>query len=271
MTRMNSGNNWQHIQTASLNSFLARHAKQEALDIPGATAPSEFDDRIERCIKAILKLKPASLLDIGCGDGFFLRELRRRNASPLSLSGIDRDVESVNRANLDRFDCRVGQIEDQLPFDGDSFDFVFAGEIIEHVINPDFLLAEIWRVLKPGGKLLLTTPNLLCWYNRILMLIGVTPMYVEHSYYANYGPSYSFAKEVTPAVGHLRIFNFAPLRSVVYQNGFEILSIKGAARLPVRWLWQIDRAISRIRPQLAAQFILLASKSERPPIFRDWD
>lgn len=245
-----------------------RDETTDTYGIPGASEPRDFDDRLPRCVEAVAKLRPTSVLDIGCGDGFFLRQLRDKIEGASLLAGIDRDPESVASAIAEGLECSVSRLEDHLPYQDGTWDLVFAGEIIEHIADPDLLLSEIWRVLKPGGHLLLTTPNLLCWYNRLLMLAGITPMFVEHSYYANYGPSYSLAKRITPAVGHLRIFNYVPLQMVTEHNGFDCIWIKAAGRLPVRSLWPVDRLIARLRPQLGAQLIVLATKAVRLPISR---
>ena len=54
--------------------------------------------------------------------------------------------------------------------------------MIEHLYNPDHMLEECRRVLKPGGLLIISTPNLQAWYNRILFLFGVQPIFYEVSH-----------------------------------------------------------------------------------------
>ncbi len=63
-------------------------------------------------------------------------------------------------------------MEEGIPYPDDSFDVVSAGEVIEHIYDPDRLLAETRRVLRPGGHVVLTTPNLQAWYNRALFVAG---------------------------------------------------------------------------------------------------
>ncbi|MHB8393886.1 MAG: class I SAM-dependent methyltransferase [Candidatus Dormibacteria bacterium] len=220
--------------------------------------PERFDDRIDRCVRTVERVDPRDILDVGCGDGFFLLRVRNVLSHEVGCSGLDADAQSVAKAQAHGIDCRVGLADQTLPFQDSSFDLVFAGEIIEHVADTDRMLEEVSRVLRPGGYLLLTTPNLLAWYNRILCVAGVTPMYVEHSYRASYGPSWSLRRQVGPAVGHLRIFTYTALRMVLAQNGFEAEWIHGAARIPVPGVWTVDRLISRMRPRMAAQLIVLA-------------
>ena len=70
---------------------------------------------------------------------------------------------------------------DTLDFENNSFDLIILGEVIEHLYDPDIILQECSRILKPNGVLLITTPNLLSWYNRILMVFGYYPMNLDIS------------------------------------------------------------------------------------------
>jgi ubiquinone/menaquinone biosynthesis C-methylase UbiE len=58
------------------------------------------------------------------------------------------------------------------PFPDEAFDLCTFLDVIEHVENPDNAIKEIHRVLKKEGFLLLTTPNVAAWYNRLLLLFG---------------------------------------------------------------------------------------------------
>ena len=63
-----------------------------------------------------------------------------------------------------------------LPFAEKSFDVVFCGECLEHVVDTDWLLCEINRVLKPGGHFILTFPNIRTPLSILMMLINMPPM-----------------------------------------------------------------------------------------------
>ena len=79
-------------------------------------------------------------LDIGCGDGYFLFRSKCRERIGLGkLLGDD--------------------VSDALAFPDNHFDFVTMLAVIEHVAEPRGLLAEVARVLKPGGRLIMTTPK----------------------------------------------------------------------------------------------------------------
>ena len=97
------------------------------------------------------------LLDIGCGIGTISLELEKKgfNVTGVDFSkvGIDKCLEKGLNAILSDVD------EDGLKFPDKSFDVVWAGDVIEHVFDPIFLLEEISRVLKDNGIFLLTVPN----------------------------------------------------------------------------------------------------------------
>src|SRR5438874_5853404 len=69
---------------------------------------------------------------------------------------------------------RVGRAE-KLDFEDDRFDLLFVGEVLEHLTYPNEFLAEASRVLVRDGLLLLSTPNLASWHNRLLILFGYSP------------------------------------------------------------------------------------------------
>ena len=102
------------------------------------------------------------VLDAACGTGYGSLLLRIQGAARLVI-GMDLEPESVQTAaertrKTDgvRF-CRGDVLA--LPFDSGSFDVYVSFETIEHVPDPRRLLEEAWRILRPGGRLLLSTPN----------------------------------------------------------------------------------------------------------------
>lgn len=229
-----------------------------------AGAPSRWrinkhEDRLPMCAKIIADLNPSSLLDIGAGDGLFLDRLSSATRSLEELAGIELNEDAVQVMRNKGYNAHACSASAEYPFEDAHFDLVFAGEVVEHVFDPDAMLRECRRVLTRSGTLVITTPNLLAWHNRILMLLGVTPFFVEHSYVETYGPMYSLLKRPSVPVGHLRIYNLTPLRALLQRNGFEIKKVQGFAFLPIPGLFAIDRAISRVRPALASGFVVTAS------------
>jgi len=97
------------------------------------------------------------LLDVGCGNGKFLVHMRKLG---WEVMGVEPDSKAVRIARecfkLNVFQGRLEKIK----FPDNSFDVVTMNHVIEHVPNPVELLAECYRILKPGGKLVVVTPNI---------------------------------------------------------------------------------------------------------------
>lgn len=219
-----------------------------------------FDDRIPRCLDIVAARAPRRMLDLGCGDGFFMDLAMARGCGRDVMAGVEISKAAAEIVRSKGYRCAAQSVEEAFPFPDDAFDLVFAGEVLEHVRDTDALLSEAYRVLAPGGRLLLTTPNLAAWFNRILLLFGITPMFVEHSYRATYGPAYTLFGRVGQPVGHLRIFTWAPLLAVLRQNHFEIEMKCASACLPFAGFHTLDKLISRTLPNLGANLIALARK-----------
>lgn len=96
------------------------------------------------------------LLDVGCGNGLFLRMAK---ALGWEAVGVDFDPLAVDAARSAGLDARKGNIEVVDP-DRDQFDGITLSHVIEHVHDPNALLAACYRLLKPGGWIWVETPNL---------------------------------------------------------------------------------------------------------------
>ncbi len=107
-----------------------------------------------------------SVLDVGCSDGrggVRLKELR----PDIALSGLD-CVESRLADLPPAYENHILGLSTKIPADDLTFDVIVAGEFLEHLYpaDVDATLCEFQRVLKIGGRLLMTTPHPTCWLNR---------------------------------------------------------------------------------------------------------
>lgn len=108
-------------------------------------------------LRAVKKYAPAlsgKMMDFGCGAKPY-----RSLFSVSEYIGVDYDGEghSHHNENIDVFyDGRT------IPFAQDTFDAIFSTEVFEHIFNIDDILKELHRVLKPGGKMLITCPFVIC-------------------------------------------------------------------------------------------------------------
>jgi ubiquinone/menaquinone biosynthesis C-methylase UbiE len=102
------------------------------------------------------------VLEIGCGRGAFARLLAERGAHVTAADFSPAAVELTAETLADFPDCRalVADVE-AIPFGDGAFDLVISQETLEHVPQPRQGLAELVRVTKPGGRLIVTTPNYL--------------------------------------------------------------------------------------------------------------
>jgi SAM-dependent methyltransferase len=99
---------------------------------------------------------PGTILDIGCGQGTFLAVMAKRG---WSVMGVDFDIEAVAAARrLHGIDVRVGTVNTVVD-SGNKFDVVTASHVIEHVPDPLEFLMQCRELLRPGGCVVLRTPN----------------------------------------------------------------------------------------------------------------
>lgn len=172
------------------------------------------DPRIDMILSHLKEAKgPVKLLDIGCYDGYIGMRLKQKIGSKCNVYGIDVASNSIKLAQKNGTKAKVNDVTKGIKYKTDTFDYVFAGEVIEHLYDTDFFMREIKRVLKPNGTLILTTPNTLSLGRRLNYLIG-NGVFLE--------VSFSIPKN---AAGHIRYFTFATLRTFVSMHNFEVIKI----------------------------------------------
>ncbi|MCX6907869.1 MAG: class I SAM-dependent methyltransferase [Verrucomicrobia bacterium] len=222
----------------------------------------EDNNRIELARKICAEIKPASLLDVGCGDGGFLQIIRQLLPG-CRVAGLETSEAASAIAVKRGLDVRRQDLENSEWPPPNSFQMCFAGEVIEHLFSPDDFLAEVFRVLEPGGYLLLTTPNLAAWFNRVSLLFGYQPIHTEVGTRANYG--HILPLPGTPA-GHIRLFTLRALRELVAASGFTVVRIYGVGQNVPRTRIACLRLAAPLlnlifsHPSLASGLALLAQK-----------
>lgn len=147
-----------------------------------------------------------TVLDLGCGDGFFMERIKVRNNVVIGVETADKAIEKARKKGFQVYDLLLeknwsSEIKE-------NFDVVFAGEIIEHIFDTDNFLQNIKNVLKDGGYLVITTPNIAALGRRLFLLLGKNPLL-----------------EITARVGdagHIRYFTRETLKNLLIQNGFNV-------------------------------------------------
>jgi SAM-dependent methyltransferase len=121
--------------------------------------PSFIDARCDELVKPFEKYRKFNkFLEVGFGAGTVIRAAARAR---WNVSGVEMSSTAVKVLG-DRhpeFDLRCGALESQ-SFEAESFDGVAIVEVIEHVLDPEPLLSEVFRILRPGGVVWVTTPSL---------------------------------------------------------------------------------------------------------------
>lgn len=163
------------------------------------------------------------LLDVGCGSGFYTIQFRDAGNEVVAVDLTSEGVQATRQLGIPSL---LANVEQGLPFEGDSFDTVTFIEVIEHLLRPDLALKSIHTVLKPGAQLILTTPNYAYWVLRILYLAGMPPVGLQARPYQGFRARQ--APEHIPAWldPHIRFFTPRSLRRLLEQSGFEVIQLR---------------------------------------------
>jgi SAM-dependent methyltransferase len=206
-------------------------------------------------------LSGSRIVDLGLSRGLFLERFRRY--AGVELHGIEIDETEIEHARahghdplrhyVNVFDGH--RLTATLPFDDEFADIVLAGEIIEHIVDTDAFVAEIRRILRPGGATVLSTPNILWFKHRLRLLGGRYPDALD--YRTRYGDDF----------GHVRAFTPSVMRTLLEDGGFvdvrivgkRLGSIASLYRTPAAIARGLDRAADRL-PQLADHVLAFARR-----------
>jgi 2-polyprenyl-3-methyl-5-hydroxy-6-metoxy-1,4-benzoquinol methylase len=161
---------------------------------------------------------PARLLDVGCGSGVLLA---RMQSLGWDVEGVEVDAAAVEAARRRGVGVRLGTLGHQ-SFSEASFDAVHSSHVIEHVHDPAGLLRECLRILKPGGRLVILTPNIASWGHAL------------------FGPAWL---NLDPP-RHLFLFNSENLRRLAERAGFAVETLRSTVR--TGWVYgALSRQIRR--------------------------
>jgi len=220
-----------------------------------------------KLIRKYSKKRTGNFLDVGCGDGQFLGEASRALGKNWKYFGVDYSKYRLSQARkATGFSYKWCNLEVGIPHKDGVFDVVYSGEVLEHIYSPDFMIQECGRILSDNGFLVITTPNLHAWYNRLLFLFGVQPIFYETSTVSakvGAGMMKRLKKQETP-VGHIRLFNKRALKDLLELHGFEVVSMVGAdfQALPSA-MRKLDRLMGVINPGLTSNLVVIARKGQK--------
>jgi len=219
--------------------------------------------KISIVLNLLEKHEKGKVLDIGCGDGLISSLIA--NATGAKVYGVDISREAVSKAMKNGIIAKVMNVdEDEFPFEKDSFDAVFCGDLLEHLYDTEKLLENVRQILKPNGYLIISVPNIASWYNRGFLLLGFMPTWIESSL-----KTYTGNPVIKEGVGHIHAFTKRSLTELLRLKGFSIENVSGSPILAdgtrSKWkesLWNgVDSAFAK-KASLASTLIVKASKAK---------
>jgi SAM-dependent methyltransferase len=195
-------------------------------------------DNISRLVGEAKQEELGALLDLGCDDGVWTMELARR-AGATEVHGIEIVPSQAEKARA--LGVRVAELDLNEPLasvPSDHFGVVHANQVIEHVSSVDLFVAEVYRVLRKGGRAVISTENGSSWHNvfaavmgwQIFSLTNVSPRM------AGLGNPFAIQRGGTPYTGtwtHKTIFNYRGLIEMFEAYGFHHVKIAGAGYFPL--------------------------------------
>lgn len=174
--------------------------------------------------------KRGSILDYGCGSGLRYGPMMKGRGNP--YIGADVSQAALKQANSRGLQTTLIGLDDgKTALESGSFDYAICMEVLEHVMNPTQSAKEIYRLLKPGGTLILSVPNAGVFYNRLEFLL---------TGFLNPGGNPETSRKKPWEDCHIRFYNVRTMKKLLSTNGFEVKDVSGEQFSPgdVPWVYK---------------------------------
>ncbi|MDG1900744.1 MAG: class I SAM-dependent methyltransferase [Bacteroidales bacterium] len=164
---------------------------------------SEYPDKLIQYLMNRFSLrKGMKILEVGSGRGEFLYAFQKQG---LICSGVD--IDSTAKSFYEGIDISILDVtKEKFPFADNSFDVVYHKSVIEHMYSPEHMMIETHRILKPGGKLIVLTPD---WSSQM------------HVFYED--------------ITHCRPYNITALTEAFEMFEFQPITVEVFRQLPNLW------------------------------------
>jgi SAM-dependent methyltransferase len=203
-----------------------------------------FNERKHRVHRKLVDAAASNgrILEVGCSSGYLTERLV---ANGNTVVGIEYDAEAAREAEAHCERVLVGDIETMVLPD-ERFDVILCGDVIEHLRDPQAALARLRPLLQPGGRLVVSTPNVANWAIRLSLLAG----------------RWQYADRGILDRTHTRLFTLRSLVETIEAAGYRVSDIDFSAPAPgdSDAIDGAARAVARLRPTLFAyQWVITAS------------
>lgn len=198
---------------------------------------------------------PSTVMDVGCACGSITKHFKKIRWVRRVI-GVDGSRDALGVADAYCDVTIYSDLNKRIEYMSNSVDIVVSSYVMEHLTGNEQYLREMYRVLKPGGYLVLQVVNLACWCNRLALLLGWQPWFTECGTEANYGnPVRGGADGIA---GHVRYHVPAAFEAMLMAAGFAVTRKVGFSELrQAQWL---DRLISKIWANAATGLMYICKK-----------
>lgn len=189
-----------------------------AEDFDTKTVRYDFLRSVQLGVVSLLDLKEnVSMLDIGCGTGWALGQAAKRVDNKGTFVGIDLSDKMIEKAkenfkDRDNFQFIKANAED-IPLEDSRFDYIICTNSFHHYLHQDKALKEMYRLLKPGGKIHIVDPSVDMWLVRIF----TNAHHLFSKEVVKFNTSREFEKLMTEAG-----FKYFEARKIVYHQRVQI-------------------------------------------------
>jgi SAM-dependent methyltransferase len=212
----------------------------------------------------------SAFLDCGCGAGLE-REATLGGLPGATYTGLEWNPREAGEARAKGVEVIQADLNLKLPVPDETQDRVIAYSVLEHLLMPCHFLGECMRVLKPGGRLVVLTPNIATYFTALLILAGRMPSSGPHPDSNSLVDSLAVANVTTreredvaepmPEHRHLVVFSYLALRSHLREVGFEVTAARGFGYYPLPML--IQPLFERLDPYHCHQMVMVCEKPMR--------